>query len=135
MHFLWFQITVEQLNVSTTAIDILFMFDCVLDDEVFAFITEWREFFGQSIEPSVLRRLNTFVSLGIIVESARAVYEFTKLFSGMFRVSPFALKRIYGTIISNIKLTFSLAEVQSNNCHNKNNTYHRGSSLQSRSPH
>jgi hypothetical protein len=105
VHFLWFQITVEQLNVSTTAIDILFMFDCVLDDEVFAFITEWREFFGQCIKPSVLRRLYTFVSLGIIVESARAVYEFTKLFSGMFRVSPFALKRIYGTIISNIKLT------------------------------
>lgn len=100
VHFLWFQITIEQLNISTATINILLMFDCVLDDEVFAFITEGREFFGQSIKPSVLRCLYTLVSLDIIVESARAVYKLTELFAGMFRVRPFALKRIYGTIKS-----------------------------------
>lgn len=98
MHFLWFQITVKQLNISTSAINILFMFDRVLDDEVFAFITEWREFLGQGIEPSVLRRLYTFVSLSIVVESTRAMNKLAELFAGMFRVCPFALKRIYGTI-------------------------------------
>jgi len=103
MHFLWIQITVEQLNVSTTAINILLVFDRVLDDEVFAFITERREFLGQGIEPSVLRRLYTLVSLSIVVESTRAVNKLAELFSGMFRVRPFALKRIYGTIITSNK--------------------------------
>jgi len=109
------------------------VFDSVLDDEVFAFIAERREFLGQGIEPSVLRRLYTLVSLGIVVESARTVNKLAKLFAGMFRVSPFGFERIYETTTSN-KYGRWRPVGRTLSTNNNNNTYRRGSSLRSRFP-
>lgn len=93
MHFLGFQVAVEQLDVSTAAIDVLLVLDGVLDDEVFAFIAERRELLGQRVEPGVLRRLDTFVGLGVVVESARAADELAELLAGVFRVRPLVFPR------------------------------------------
>lgn len=98
MQFLRFQFTVEQFDISTAAIDILLMLDRVLDDEILTVVAERGEFLGQPVEPGVLRRLNSFVGLGIVVESARAVDEFTELFAGVFRVRPLSFPRIWKTI-------------------------------------
>lgn len=94
VHLLGFQVTVEQLDVSTAAIDMLFVFDGVLYDEVFALIAEWSELFGQRVEPSVLWRLYTLIGLNVVVESARAADELTELFAGMFWVRPLVFPRI-----------------------------------------
>lgn len=99
VHFRGFQFAVEQFDISTTAIDVLFMFDRVLDDEVFAFIAERSELFGQCVEPGVLRRLDTLVGLSVVVESAGAVHELAKLFAGVFRVCPFVFPRTCGNVI------------------------------------
>jgi len=96
VHFRWLQIAVEQLDVSTAAVDVLFVFDGVLYDQVFAVVAERRELLGQRVEPGVLRRLDTFVGLGVVVERARAVDELAELLAGVFRVRPFVFPRTCG---------------------------------------
>lgn len=95
MHFLGFQFAVEQLNISTTTINVLLVFHCILDNEILAFVAERSEFLGQRVEPGVLRCLYTLVSFGIVVESSRAVNKLAKLFAGMLGVCPFIFPRIY----------------------------------------
>jgi hypothetical protein len=94
VHLLGFQVAVEQLDVSTAAIDVLFVFDGVLNDEVFSLVAERSELPGQRVEPSVLCRLYTLVDLKVVVESARAADELAELDASVFRVRPFVFPRI-----------------------------------------
>ena len=54
MHILLIQATIKDLKVTTTAINVLFMLHGELDDKWLVFVSEWREFFGQGIETSIL---------------------------------------------------------------------------------
>ena len=46
--------------VTTAAVDILFVFDCELDDQILALVREWLVESGRNtVELRILRRLNT----------------------------------------------------------------------------
>lgn len=96
VHVLGFQSTVEQLDVAAAAVDALFVFDRVLDDQVLTVVGERLEFPGQRVETEVLRRLDALVGLGVVVNSARAADEPAELFAGVFRVRPLGFPGVCG---------------------------------------
>lgn len=53
------QFVTEYLDVTTTAVDILFVFNGELDDKVFTVIAEFIEFGRNSVETSILTGLDT----------------------------------------------------------------------------
>ena len=60
MHVFLVEILGEQLDVATTTVDVLFMFNCELDDKVFALVAEGVFKFGrQTIESGILASLDT----------------------------------------------------------------------------
>ena len=58
MHVILSKATVENLGVTTTTVDILFVFYCELEDQGLFFATEWLELRRKGIEPGILRCLN-----------------------------------------------------------------------------
>ena len=57
MHVLLVQGAVEHLQVSSTTVNVLFVFDCELDDQRLVFVWEGLELARQTIEASILRTL------------------------------------------------------------------------------
>ncbi len=59
MHVLLVERRREELDVATTTVDVLFMFDLQLDNEGLVLVAEWIEFGGDGVEPRILTRLET----------------------------------------------------------------------------
>lgn len=59
VHILLVQTAVEHLDVATSAVDVLFMFNGELDYQRLVFIAEWLEFAGNCIKPRIFRCLDT----------------------------------------------------------------------------
>lgn len=53
VHVLLVKLAVKDLQVTTSAVDVLLMLDCELDDEVLAFVAEGLELAGKGVEPRV----------------------------------------------------------------------------------
>jgi hypothetical protein len=60
MHVLLVETAIEDFKISTSAINVLFMFHGKLNDEWFIFVGEWREFVREGIEASILGSLETY---------------------------------------------------------------------------
>lgn len=69
MHVFTVKRAIEYFNVSTAAIDVLFMFDGELDHQVFSFSAERWEFGAQSVEAGVFGGLDTWTRKKIITKS------------------------------------------------------------------
>lgn len=93
VHLLGFHVAVEQLDVSTAAVDVLFVFDGVLDHKVSALVAERGKLPGQRVEPGVVHRLYALVNFVVVVEIARAAHELAELCTGVSRVRPSVLPR------------------------------------------
>ena len=59
MHVFGIEITVEKLDVTTAAVDILFMLDGELKHQGFLFISELGEFCTYGVKMGILRSFNT----------------------------------------------------------------------------
>ena len=69
MHLFRFERTVKDFNVSTATINVLLMLDSKLDNEILIFVAKRRELSAQSIEPSILRCLNTCNTKNVTLKS------------------------------------------------------------------
>lgn len=60
VHLCWLEFAVKDLNVATTAVDVLLMLDGELDDQGLSLIAEGLELARESVEASVFRGLETW---------------------------------------------------------------------------
>jgi len=59
MHILLVKRTIEHFEVSTTAVNVLFMFDGKLDNESLILIAKWSKLLAEGIELCILGGLDT----------------------------------------------------------------------------
>ena len=64
MHVTLRKTAVEEFDITTTTVNVLFMFDCELNDKGFVLVAELGELCGEAIEPSILRGLDTCSYIG-----------------------------------------------------------------------
>ena len=88
MHIGLVQRAVEQLDVSTVAIDVLLVLHGELNHHRLVHIGEWFELGGHSVELGILAGLHTLVLLGITVELAGSQDEFAGIRSLVCGLDP-----------------------------------------------
>ena len=108
MHVSLVKRAIEQFSVSTTTVDVLFMFDGELNNERFFLSGDGLEFRGQSVEFGVLAGLDTLVLIGITVKFACGPCEFSGFCALMSGLNPSRFPIIYNEENS---LIFSSAKI------------------------
>lgn len=59
VHVLLIEFAVEHLDITTSAVNVLFVLDSELDNQRLILVAKWLEFIGNGIKSCVLRCLNT----------------------------------------------------------------------------
>ena len=88
MHIFLCKVAVKKLDIATTTVDILLMFDCELDDHRRVLAAESLEFRRESVKSGVFRSLDTQIFLSISVEFSMSQHEFASCFSFVGGLNP-----------------------------------------------
>lgn len=88
VHILLVQLAVEDLQVATTAVDVLLVLNGELDDDRLALVAEGFELLRQGVETGIFAGLQSLVLLGIVKEFASSPHELAKLLARVLAVDP-----------------------------------------------
>src|SRR6218665_3876314 len=84
------EIAAENFDVTTAAINVLFVFHGKLNDQVLVIVIDFSifEFRRKSIESGILRRLDTLIGISISKEFAGSPFEFAEFLARMLGLHP-----------------------------------------------
>jgi len=88
MHVFLSKIAVKKLDISTTTVNILLMFNSELNDQWGISAAQGLEFCGQSVEAGILGSLDTQIFLSISIELSMSQHKFASCFSFVGGLNP-----------------------------------------------